>query len=111
MSTNTTIPIVVFPDIQPWEKLPYVFDVTDAIPQTETIDSVAFAIYNEDDDDSSPTDLASTMLRASDFTTPTLIEADVQAATKNITYRIRGRITCSSGNGYEVEGRFRCVER
>lgn len=95
---------------QPYERVGYIFNMSKVIPNTDSISSVAFIIYNDDTDvDANPTDLGATMLYATDFDGFD-VECDAQAGTSGVNYRIRGRIQCNSGLRFEVEGRFRVTE-
>ena len=97
---------------QPAEILPFSLDLSNISTfgdGTEAVASVAWSIYNDSDLPGSFTDLASTMVAANSFS-GNIITCRVQSGTDGETYILRALVTCSSGNIYEVEGRFRVRE-
>jgi hypothetical protein len=96
---------------QPWEIVSYVINLSKSVPSTETFSSVAFIVYSDQDNPSSPTDLASTMIVAVSYnSTSRTVTAQVQAGTDGNTYILRYRLVCASNNRYEGEGRFKVTE-
>ena len=107
-----SISVSTLSDKQPAEIVPYSMDLTNISPfgnGLETIASVSWSIYNDEDDPGSFTDLSGTM-KYSDSFSGTEIVCQVQGGTAGETYILRALVTCSSGNIYEVEGRFRVKE-
>ena len=101
-------------DKQPNEKLPYTLDLSPINTfgdGTETIASVAWIIYDDNDDPASAVDLSSTMIPSSaDSFSGTSITNYVQSGTSGHSYILRALVTCSSGSVYEVEGRIKVKE-
>lgn len=97
---------------QPWEIVPYQLDLRKNSAFTEnaeTISGVGFAIYVSTDDPVTFTDLASTMQYAASYS-GTIIQCDTQSGDSGLAYILRGRVTCTSGRRYEVQGRFTVKE-
>lgn len=106
-----SLEVITLEPKQPWETLTYVFNLKRSVPSTETYSSVAFAIYDDDNDPASPTDLASTMILGVAYSTANRsVSAQVTGGTSGKTYVLRYRLLCASGNGYEGEGRISVEE-
>ena len=107
-----SISVSTLPEKQPAEVLPFTLNldpISTFADGTETISSVAWSIYNDTDAPGSFTDLSGTM-KAGDSFSGNDITCRVQSGTDGNTYILRALVTCTSGNIYEVEGRFRVKE-
>ena len=107
-----SLSVSTLPEKQPAEIVPFSMDLSNINvfgDGTETIASLVWSIYNDSDAPGAFTDLASTMKVADSFS-GNIITCRVQSGTDGQTYILRCLVTCSSGNIYEVEGRFRVRE-
>ena len=108
--------VLTLPDKEPWEIVGYRFDwskynvIADA---TDTISTVAFAVYADGDNAETPTSLTA-MIYATDFSASGFwSQCDVGQTAVNDTvgtYILRARITCTSGRRYEEQAKFRVKE-
>lgn len=96
---------------QPFEKFLYTLPMLKTIPEDDTISSVAFAVFNETDDPSFATDLASTMVwyEAIDAT-ESEVNVGIAGGTDAKKYRLRVRVQCTSGARFENDYSFRVRE-
>lgn len=107
-----SLSVSTLPEKQPAEIVPFSMDLSNINvfgDGTETIASLDADIYNDSDAPGSYTDLSATMLAATSYS-GNILTARVQGGTDGQTYILRVLVTCSSGNIYEVEGRFRVRE-
>jgi hypothetical protein len=107
-----SLSVSTLPEKQPSEIVPFSIDLANISTfgdGTETIASVAWSIYNDTDEPGSFTDLSGTMKYGESFT-GIVITCQVQGGVDGQTYILRALVTCSSGDIYEVDGRFRVKE-
>jgi hypothetical protein len=106
-----SISVVNLPEKQPAEIVPFSMNL-DTInvfaDGSEVISSVAWSVYLDSDAPGSFTDL--TAMKTADSFSGTVITCRVNGGTDGVTYIARALVTCTSGNIYEVEGRFRVKE-
>ena len=104
--------IVTLEDKDPWEIVPYQFDLsrnTAFSVNGDVIASLAFGIYTQGDDPSNPT-LITAMVYATSWS-GNVIQCDTGSGTDTVgTYILRGRVTCVSGRRYEAWGKFKVKE-
>jgi hypothetical protein len=106
-----SISVVTLSEKQPSEIVPFSMNL-DTInvfaDGSETISSVAWSIYLDTDSPGSFTNI--TTMKTADSFSGTAITCKVNGGTDGISYIARALVTCTSGNTYEVEDRFRVKE-
>ena len=104
--------IVTLEEKDPEEIHPYSLDLSPVSyigDGTQTISSVAWAVYDDANDAASYTDLASTMVVSSSYS-GNVVTCLVQLGTAGTTYILRALVTCSGGAKVLTAGRFKVRE-
>jgi len=108
-----TLQVTTLQELQTWEKvlytLPFIKTIHVADPP-DTISSVAFAVFDEENDPDFLTDLSATHIWLEDFdSTEQEVNCGIYGSSEG-TYRLRARVQMTSGARYENDYRFRVRE-
>lgn len=91
----------------PNETVPYKFNlspISTFADSSETVSSVAWYVYDDDNDPSSITDL--TAMKGTSSSTADTVTCIVTGGTSGKTYILRALVTSTGGSVYEIDGRF-----